>query len=65
MKSCLVPGCKKQAHARGLCTSHYSFAFEQVSVKGRITWKELEKNGKCLPPKHGCNSENNKWFFDK
>lgn len=44
---CLVPGCNNRRSHRGLCNKHYGSATYLVR-EGKVTWQELEDNGKCL-----------------
>lgn len=48
---CLVGYCLKQQQVRGLCLSHYNYLTKLVKRGKAPTWKELEKQGKCLPLK--------------
>ena len=50
---CLFPGSNKPAVARGLSANYYAIALRQVKA-GKVTWEELEAQGKALPPKGGC-----------
>jgi len=59
---CLFPGCAGEAYARGLCTRHYIRALRYVRT-GRVTWDQLEANGKCAPRKKIYSLEPN-WFLD-
>ncbi len=43
---CLREGCIKGKFARGLCGTCYKYASRLVK-QGKLTWKELEKKGKC------------------
>lgn len=45
---CIVAGCAKYEHARGLCAAHYAQALAGVK-RGEVTWKQLEKSKKALP----------------
>ena len=67
--TCLFDNCDKKVTSRGLCHSHYAVARRVVkNVKG-VTWRKLEKNGKCLParpPFDGINgaSTQRDWFLE-
>ena len=58
---CLVPGCNEPAKTRGLCATHYMYAHRLVT-RGKTTWAELEKEGKCLPP-HSAPNDTKDWFL--
>ena len=61
---CLFPGCDKPAIARGLSANYYNIALRQVKA-GKVTWAELEAQGKALPPAGGCIKKNTpaqEWF---
>lgn len=45
---CLNPECDGLFYARGLCITCYECARRYVS-DGKITWSQLEKQGKALP----------------
>jgi len=45
---CLVPGCTRYRHHRGLCVPCYKFARKLVST-GKTTWAKLERRKKVLP----------------
>ena len=49
-KKCMRPECKDKSavRIRGLCLNCYRMANYFVR-KGKVTWKTLEKNKKCLP----------------
>ena len=47
-ENCLIPKCKDDLFARGLCKSHFNQAYHKVS-KGKMTWEQLEEVGFALP----------------
>jgi hypothetical protein len=54
---CLVAGCQRDTYggSRGMCMNHY--AVKQALVKkGRITWEQLENEGKAKPLLTGVES---------
>ena len=59
---CLVPGCNNEAKTRGLCSTHYMYAHRLVT-RGKTTWAELEKQGKCLGS-HATPSPTKDWFLN-
>jgi len=60
--TCLVPGCNNPAKTRGLCATHYMYAHRLVS-RGKTTWADLEKEGKCLGS-HASPNPTKDWFLD-
>lgn len=59
---CLVPSCNNEAKTRGLCSTHYMYAHRLVT-RGKTTWKELERQGKCLGS-HATPSPTKDWFLN-
>lgn len=62
---CLNPNCdaNQYHYARGLCRGCYHAA-RILIMKGRTTWAELEKTGKCLPRGAiGSNAQRADWFL--
>ena len=59
---CLVPGCNNDAKTRGLCSTHYMYAHRLVT-RGKTTWAELEKQGKCLGS-HASPNPTKDWFLN-
>jgi len=51
-KSCVVPGCSREATSRGLCGSCYLAASKLVK-QGRTTWEALQARGLALAPTAG------------
>ena len=47
MELCIVPDCQRNAHSRGLCSSHYQTAWQLVTAR-RTSWRRLEQTGKAL-----------------
>ena len=47
-ENCLIPKCKYDLFARGLCKSHFNQAYHKVS-RGKMTWEQLEEVGFALP----------------
>lgn len=60
---CLNPRCKRQARARGLCSTCYSAALRNV-YKGNFTWAQLEEIGKALPPRPRSGGTSVDWLRD-
>ena len=62
-ESCLNPFCEETIiRARGLCSKCYHSALYLVKNE-RVTWKELEKLGKCKSPDRGHHRRaSHKWF---
>lgn len=56
---CLRPHCKGDAETRGLCGSDYQVAYQLV-VAGMVTWEQLEREGKALPPRKVAKT----WFLE-
>jgi len=63
LPNCLVPDCSEVQRTRGLCKKHYSIALRVVNA-GAITWAQLEKAGKALPPHRGGDSAALGWFTE-
>lgn len=57
-EKCLRPGCENLEEARGLCNSCYAAALRYVRL-GKVTWEQLEKEGKSKPRRTAVIS---KWF---
>ena len=55
-KTCLVAGCDKEVHARGVCHTHYKMLTRMVA-NGEIDWKTLEEKGVVLAPSRVHNPE--------
>lgn len=67
VQMCLYPGSNKPAVARGLSANYYGVALRQVNA-GKVTWEELEAQGKALPPSGGCVKKHTpaqQWFTSK
>ena len=61
MNYCLYPGCQCRAYARSLCIKHYRAA-RCLVLSNKISWEELERQGKCTTSKMGRPSECG-WFL--
>ena len=61
MSKCLFPKCNKKQRARGLCSNHWQYC-RRLIVKGKTTFEELEKKGKCLPKSKTKNSDFYDWL---
>ena len=46
-KECVFPECDRKRNARGLCSTHYSYAARRVH-RGESTWAKLEAIGLAL-----------------
>lgn len=60
---CLFDTCEEEPKARGLCATHYSYAFRLVKEK-KITWDELVKQGKALASHSKSRSKVIDWFLN-
>lgn len=60
---CRYQDCSDRSYTRGLCMRHYLVAIRFVK-QGKITWRELEKAGKAVPPKVQT-KEGGSWFLEK
>jgi hypothetical protein len=49
---CLLEGCDRPAHRRGLCRVCYRDALRLIR-KGKTSWRSLEVAGKALAPAPG------------
>jgi len=58
---CINPNCDGKPLSRGLCSACYQAAINAVLL-GKITWKALEKAGKCLPSRK---STKRNWLLAK
>ncbi len=61
---CMAPDCPKEADTRGLCGRHYRLASTLVN-RGKTTWEELVKNGKCKEVTNKNRKSVTDWFLNK
>ena len=59
---CLFPKCEGKVKIRGLCNTHYIYAYRLVK-RNKTTWKALIKSGKALPDR-GTKSTTSRWFLN-
>jgi hypothetical protein len=56
--------CDKPVYGRGLCAKAYHIA-RQLIKDGKLTWEDLERRGKALPPKQYTAKESVvKWLLE-
>jgi hypothetical protein len=49
---CLLEGCDRPAHRRGLCKGHWRMALARIR-QGKTSWHTLEVQGLAGPPEPG------------